>query len=227
MIAGGIAVVKKRRPRSRAGRDAAQTRAAAARHGRAVQEGRGLAGGGEPVAARRALEQALSERPKDGRVRYMLGRVAYADDNHDEALTPLPRGDRPRRRVPGRPRAAGPRRRDVGRAAKQADGALDLLIDKIGAPAADLLEKVANEGTDLTRRQRAATALDDIGQGKRVDQVSLAMLELKKARDLRGAEGPGREAARRWTSPRALPALRALRGRTWARSASGAPTRAA
>ena len=38
------------------------------------------------ASARRALEQALAERPKDGRVRYMLGRVAYADDRHEEAL---------------------------------------------------------------------------------------------------------------------------------------------
>ena len=59
--------------------------------------------------------------------------------------------------------------------------ALDLVIEKIGAPAADLLEKAANEGTDLERRQRAAAALDDIGEGKRVDQVSLSILELKKA----------------------------------------------
>ena len=64
---------------------------------------------------------------------------------------------------------------------RQADGALDLVIEKIGAPAADLLEKVANDGTDLERRQRAAAALDDIGEGKRVDQVSLSILELKKA----------------------------------------------
>ena len=41
---------------------------------------------GNLSSARRSLEQALSERPKDGRVRYMLGRVAYADDKHQEAL---------------------------------------------------------------------------------------------------------------------------------------------
>ena len=37
---------------------------------------------GNVASARRALEQALSERPKDGRVRYMLARVVFADDKH-------------------------------------------------------------------------------------------------------------------------------------------------
>ena len=72
---------------------------------------------------------------------------------------PLPRGDHARHRLPRRSGAAVARRHDARRARKQADGALDLLIEKIGAPAADLLEKVANEGTDLhaaaARRGRA------------------------------------------------------------------------
>ncbi|HEY5447397.1 MAG TPA: hypothetical protein VIQ54_01560, partial [Polyangia bacterium] len=94
----------------------------------------------------------------------------------------------------------------------QADGALDLVIEKIGAPAADLLEKVANDGSDLERRQRAAAALDEIGEGKRVDQVALAILELKKASSCEEKKvvvvklkGLG--------DARALPSLRALGGR--------------
>ena len=54
---------------------------------------------------------------------------------------------------------------------KKADAALDLVIDRVGAPAADLLEKVANDGSDLGHRQRAADALEELGQGKRVDRV--------------------------------------------------------
>jgi hypothetical protein len=83
----------------------------------------------------------------------------------------------------------------------------------VGAPAADLLAKVANEGTDLQRRQRAAAALDDIGEGKRVDQVSLAILELKKATTCDERKVMV-EKLRGLGDPRALPAMRGLRGRS-------------
>src|SRR5206468_7324585 len=78
--------------------------------------------------------------------------------------------------------------------------------------AADILAKTANEGSDLPRRRRAAQALADLGEGKRVDRVSMAMLELRKADDC--------EARKEWVGKlrdlgdaRALPALRGLRGR--------------
>ena len=167
---------------------------------------------GNVASARRALDQALSERPKDGRVRYMLGRVAFADDRHQEALghyreaITLDAGFR------GDPVLLTHLDTLLGEP-KQSDGALDLVIEKIGAPAADLLEKVANDGSDLTRRQRAAAALDDIGEGKRVDQVALSILELKKAQSCEEKKvivvklkGLG--------DTRALPAVRALRGRS-------------
>jgi serine/threonine-protein kinase len=167
---------------------------------------------GNVASARRALEQALTERPRDGRVRYMLGRVAFADDRHAEALGHYReaifldagfRGD-PVLLSHVDTMLAEP---------KQADGALDLLIEKIGAPAADLMEKVANEGTDLTRRQRAAAALDDIGEGKRVDQVELAILELKKAQSCEEKKVVVVK-LKRLGDARALPAVRALRGRS-------------
>jgi serine/threonine-protein kinase len=167
---------------------------------------------GNVSSARRALEQAMTERPKDGRVRYMLGRVAFADDRHTEALghyreaITLDTGFR------GDPVLLSHVDTMLGEP-KQSDGALDLLIEKIGAPAADLLEKIANEGTDLTRRQRAAAALDDIGEGKRVDQVEMSILELKKSTSCEEKKvlvvklkGLG--------DTRALPAVRALRGRS-------------
>jgi hypothetical protein len=141
----------------------------------------------------------------------MLGRVAYADDRHQEslghyrdaiALDPGFRGD---------PVLLSHLDTFLGEP-RQADGALDLVIEKIGAPAADLLEKVANDGSDLERRQRAAAALDEIGEGKRVDQVALAILELKKASSCEEKKvvvvklkGLG--------DARALPSLRALGGR--------------
>src|SRR5262249_2337168 len=99
---------------------------------------------GSNGAARRAPEEATDERPKDGRVRYMLGRVAYADDRHAEALghyreaIALDAGFR------GDPVLLAHLDAMLSES-KQADAALDLVVDKVGAPAADLLEKVANE----------------------------------------------------------------------------------
>jgi tetratricopeptide (TPR) repeat protein len=166
---------------------------------------------GDTVAARRVLEAALSQRPKDARVRYMLGRVAYADDRRQEALTDyreaitLDPGFRGDQVLLGHVGAmlADPR---------LADAALDLVIEQIGTPGADLLAKVANEGSDLGRRRRAAVALADINQESRVDRLSLDLLELRRA--------PSCEEKKPWVGKlrelgdvRALPALRGLRGR--------------
>jgi serine/threonine-protein kinase len=162
-------------------------------------------------AARLALETLLSSRPKDARVRYMLGRVSYAEDRRQDALDhyaaaigldPGFRGD---------PVLLG--HLDAMLAdPKLGDGALSLLIDHIGAPGADLLAKVANEGNDLARRRRAAAALGEIDEEKRIDRVSLDMLELRKAATC--------EEKRDWVEKlgklgdvRALPALRGLRAR--------------
>ena len=75
-----------------------------------------------------------------------------------------------------------------------------------------MLEKVANDGTDLTRRQRAAAALEEIGEGKRVDQVSLSILELKKAGSCEEKKVLVAK-LKDLGDTRALPALRALGGR--------------
>jgi serine/threonine-protein kinase len=166
---------------------------------------------GDTASARRVLDSALSERPKDARVRYMLGRVAYAEDRRAEALDDYREAIALDPGFRGDPVLLG--HIDAMLAdSKEADGALELLIDHIGAPAADLLAKVANEGSDLPRRRRAATALQDIDQGKRVDRVSMAMLELRKA--------PTCEERKDWVGKlgdlgdaRALPALRGLRAR--------------
>ena len=164
-------------------------------------------------------------------MRYMLGRVAFADDRHTGGAGPLPRGDlRSTAGFRGDPVLLSHVDTLLGEP-RQSDGALDLLIEKIGAPAADLLEKVANDGTDLTRRQRAAAALDDIGEGKRVDQVSLSILELKKATSCeekkvhrREAEGAGRHAraARAARAARPQPGAAALRRRRHALHEEGA-----
>jgi hypothetical protein len=142
----------------------------------------------------------------------MLGRVAFADDRYTEALghyreaITLDAGFR------GDPVLLSHVDTMLGEP-KQSDSALDLVIEKVGAPAADLLEKIANDGTDLIRRQRAAAALEDIGEGKRVDQVSMAILELKKAQSCEEKKVIVVK-LKRMGDTRALPAVRALRGRS-------------
>jgi len=167
---------------------------------------------GDTIAARLALERQLAQYPADARIHYMLGRVAFAEERNGDGLTryreaitldPGFRGD-PLLLSHVESASAEP---------KNADAALDLMIDKIGAPATDLLAKVANEGNDLPRRQRAARALEEMGHKNLVDGVGLAILQLKKARacDERKAFV---EQLREYGDPRALPALRALRGQT-------------
>jgi tetratricopeptide (TPR) repeat protein len=171
----------------------------------------GMLEDGDLIPARRVLEQALSERPKDGRVRYLLGRVAYADERQQEALSHYREAITLDAGFRGDPvllshldaMLADP---------KEADPALDLIVERIGAPAADLLEKVANDSNDLLRRRRAVASLDDIGQGKRVDRVSLAMFELKKASSCDERKVLV-DKLREMGDAKALPALRALRGR--------------
>jgi serine/threonine-protein kinase len=163
------------------------------------------------AAARLALETMLASRPKDARVRYMLGRVSYAEDRHQDALDDYGAAIALDPGFRGDPVLLG--HVDAMLAdPKLADAALALLIDHVGAPAADLLDKVANEGSDLPRRRSAAAALVDLDQEKRVDRVSLDMLELRKAASC--------EEKKDWVvklkelgDVRALPALRGLRAR--------------
>ncbi|HLK90178.1 MAG TPA: protein kinase [Polyangia bacterium] len=164
-----------------------------------------------PTAARLALETMLASRPKDARVRYMLGRVAYVQDHHQEALDDYTQAIALDPGFRGDPVLLG-HVDAMLEDPKLDDAALSLLIDHVGAPAADLLAKVANEGGDLPRRRRAAAALVDLDQEKRVDRVSLDILELRKAATC--------DDRKEWVlklkeldDPRALPALRGLRAR--------------
>jgi hypothetical protein len=176
---------------------------------------------GDHPGSRRVLEQVLAERPEDARVRYLLGRVAFADDKHEESLSHYREAISRDAGFRGDPVLLNHLDTMLSEP-KHADAALALLIERIGAPAADLLTKVANEGTDLVRRRRAAAALDDFGQGKRVDRVSMAILELKKATSCDERKVLV-ERLNDLGDVRALPALRSLRGRrmgplTWGAS---------
>jgi serine/threonine-protein kinase len=162
--------------------------------------------------ARLALDHELSENPRVGRVRFMLGRVAFAEGKHGEAISHYREAIGLDAGFRGDPVLLGHVETALGES-KNADAALDLVVEKIGAPATELLVKVANESDNLTRRQRAVAALEEMGKGDKVDRVSLAMLQLKKAR---GCEEKKVfvEKLRDLGDPRALPALRDVRGRS-------------
>jgi serine/threonine-protein kinase len=168
--------------------------------------------GGATTQARLALEGELSERPRDARLRYMLGRVAFAEGKHAEALAQYREAIGLDAGFRGDPVLLEHVQEALGES-RNVEAALDLAIDKIGAPAAGLLLKIANDSPELQRRQRAVAALDEMGKGDRVDRVGLAMLQLKRAR---GCEEKKVfvEKLRDLGDPRALPALRDLRGRS-------------
>ncbi|HVZ74845.1 MAG TPA: protein kinase [Polyangia bacterium] len=167
---------------------------------------------GNTREARLALEHEMSQRPRDARIRYMLGRVAWAEGRHAEALAQYREAIGLDAGFRGDPVLLGHVEEALGES-RNADGALDLIVEKIGAPAADLLVTVANESPELARRQRAAAALDELGKGDKVDRVGLAMMELGHARTC-DEKKMLVEKLRDLGDPRALPALRGLRGRS-------------
>jgi serine/threonine-protein kinase len=171
----------------------------------------GLLGAGEIVKARVALEQLLAENPGNARVRYLLGRLAFADDHHLAALDDYREAIALDAGFRGDPILIDHLGVALGEA-RAADAALDLAIERVGRPAADLLERVANGGGDLRRRQRAARALSELGEERRVDTVSLRSAELRKATNCED-----KKAIVTWLAkaddPRALPVLRSQRSR--------------
>jgi hypothetical protein len=141
----------------------------------------------------------------------MLGRVAFSDNRHADGLASYRQAITLDPGFRGDPVLLAHIDTALGEP-RHAQAALDLIIDKIGSPAADLLEKVANEGSDLPRRRRAATALHEMGKDDRVDRVGLLILELKKAPTCEERKDLV-EQLRAAGDPRALPALKSLRGR--------------
>jgi serine/threonine-protein kinase len=143
----------------------------------------------ETTKARVSLEELLAQHPGDARIRYLLGRVAFAEDRRIQAL------DNYREAIARDPgfRAdavllehlglvlTDPRNDARGADPKAADAALELAIERVGRPATELLVRVANAPGDVDRRQKAALALDELGEGARVDRVSLGVAALRRA----------------------------------------------
>jgi eukaryotic-like serine/threonine-protein kinase len=170
-----------------------------------------LLAAGDVVKARVALDQVLAENPRNGRVRYLLGRLAFAENRRSEALGSYREAivlDAGFRGDPILIEHLGVALTD----ARIADAALDLAIERVGRPAVELLQKVANGTGDVGRRRRAANALVDLGETARVDHVALQIAELKKLGPCEGRK-PLVVALGDSGDLRALPALRAQRSR--------------
>jgi tetratricopeptide (TPR) repeat protein len=171
----------------------------------------GLLAAGEIVKARAALDQVLADNPRDARVRYLLGRLAFAENRRSEALGSY----RDAIVLDGGFRGDPTLIEHLGVAltdARVADAALDLAIERVGRPAVDLLARVANGNGDIGRRRRAASALEELGEGSKVDVVALQIADLKKMGPCEGRK-PLVVALGRAGDLRALPALRAQRTR--------------
>ena len=171
----------------------------------------GMIGSGEAMNARLALEQLQAEHPDNARVRYLLGRIAFAEGRHAEAI------DDYREAIARDASYRGDSLllEHVGIAVGEprvADAALDLAIERVGKPALDIFDRVANGGGDLRRRERAARALDELGEGRRVDRVALRISTLKRTSSCEDKKPIVVELGKS-DDLRALPALKAQRPR--------------
>ena len=171
----------------------------------------GLLANGDIVKARLSLEQLLSENPRNARVRYLMARVAFADGRHAEALADYSQAVDLDPGFRGDPVLLEHLGVALGEP-KVTDAALELAIQQVGRPAADLLAKIANGSGELRRRERAARALEEMGEGKRVDMVALRIAQLKHAGACEDKK-PLVVALGKSDDVRALPALRAQRQR--------------
>ena len=88
---------------------------------------------GNTAAARLTLEEQLAKRPQDARVHYMLGRVAFSDNRHGDGLASYRQAITLDAGFRGDPVLLA--HVDTALAEpRYAQAALDLIVDKIGAP---------------------------------------------------------------------------------------------
>lgn len=170
-----------------------------------------LLASGEIIKARAALAQLLAEHPRNARIRYLLGRLAFAENRHGDALDDYREAIALDAGFRGDPVLLEHVGEAIGES-RHADDALDLVVTRIGQPAVEILARVVNDSGDFRRRERAARALEDLGEGKRVDWVALRLAALKRASTCEDRKPIVVELGNAG-DPRALPALRAQRSR--------------
>jgi serine/threonine-protein kinase len=136
---------------------------------------------GQLAEARLMLMEQISQNPGNGRMRYLLGNLDFAEKNpsaglaaYDEALRLDPglRGDAAMllnvRNLLGS--------KALGRAA------LDLMAERIGRPAGAALAEVATEDRRLEFRQVARDACQSVGCADKIDLVKSYTLDLQQGK---------------------------------------------
>jgi hypothetical protein len=136
---------------------------------------------GALTEARVLIMQQISSHPNDGRVRYLLGNLEFADKNpgaglqaYEEALKLDPglRGDAA---------LLVNVRSEVGER-RLGQAALDILIGQVGKPAADILADVASDDRRAEFRKAARDACETLGCTQKVNLVNSYALDLTQGR---------------------------------------------
>jgi hypothetical protein len=136
---------------------------------------------GQITEARVLIMQQISAHPSDGRVRYLLGNLEFADKNpsaglqaYEEALRLDPglRGDA----------ALLVNIRSEINDRKLGNVALEMMIKQVGKPAADLLADLASDDRRAEFRKAARDACETLDCGKKVDLVNSYSLDLTQGR---------------------------------------------
>jgi hypothetical protein len=136
---------------------------------------------GQITEARVLIMQQISAHPTDGRVRYLLGNLEFADKNpsaglqaYEEALRMDPglRGDA----------ALLVNIRSEINDRKLGLVALEMLIKQVGKPAADLLADMASDDRRAEFRTAARAACETLECSRRVDLVNSYALDLTQGK---------------------------------------------
>lgn len=136
---------------------------------------------GQLTEARVLIMQQISAHPNEGRVRYLLGNLEFADKNpsaglqaYEEALRLDPglRGDA----------ALLVNIRSELTDKKVGLIALEMLIKQVGKPAADLLADIASDDRRQEFRKAARDACETLGCSAKVDLVGSYTMDLSQAR---------------------------------------------
>jgi hypothetical protein len=131
--------------------------------------------------ARVLLMQQISAHPSDGRVRYLLGNLEFADKNPSAGLQAY---EEALRFDPGLRADAAllVNIRSEVNDRKLGSVALDMLIKQVGKPAGDLLADMASDDRRAEFRKAAREACETLDCGKKVDRVNSYALDLAQGK---------------------------------------------
>jgi tRNA A-37 threonylcarbamoyl transferase component Bud32 len=132
---------------------------------------------GSFAEARVLIMQQISAHPSEGRVRYLLGNLEFADKNASAGLQAY---EEALRLDPGLRADAAllVNIRSELNDRKLGQNALDMLIKQVGTPAADLLADLASDDRRVEFRKAAREACETLGCIKKVDLVNSYALDL-------------------------------------------------